>query len=132
MRYAPAPVYASRPSGVPTGLPVGADIPQAAALAFGAAGVAHRPAVQHKTVTEIAALLGGDDLPQGHFHLFGLLDAIHQPNAVAQADACLLYTSRSCGVQGIRVSENCAELRGAKMDMFQAAEMTRLLGIEIL
>ena len=39
---------------------------------------------------------------------------------------------RSCGVQGIRVSENCAELRGAKMDMFQAAEMARLLGIEIL
>ena len=40
-----------------------------------------------QTVAKIAAFLGRNDLPQGHFHLFRVLAILHQPNAVAQANA---------------------------------------------
>ena len=38
----------------------------------------HLPAVVHQAVAEIAALLGGDDFPQSHFHLLGLLQVFYQ------------------------------------------------------
>ena len=67
---------------------IAAHIPQAAALTIrcGACG-AHGAAMVHQPVAEITALLRGNDLPQRHFHLFGFLDVIYQPNAVAQPDA---------------------------------------------
>lgn len=38
----------------------------------------------------------------------------------------------SCNIEGIVVSESCSELKGAKIDVFQAAEIARILGIEIV
>ena len=64
-----------------------AQVGHLAAGAVGLAGVADRPAVHHQTVAEVAALLGGNDLPQGHLHPAGVLDAVHQAHAVDQPDA---------------------------------------------
>ncbi len=36
-----------------------------------------------------------------------------------------------CPLEGIRVSEHYTELRGAIVDLFQAAELAKLLGITI-
>ena len=43
--------------------------------------------MHHEAVAQVAALLGRDDLPQGHLHLLRLLDAIHEADLVAQPDA---------------------------------------------
>ena len=37
-----------------------------------------------------------------------------------------------CTIDGILVSDTYAELRGAKINMFQAAELARLLGVQIV
>ena len=43
--------------------------------------------MHHKTMAQIAAFLGRDDLPQGHFYFLRLLDAVHKADPVAQPDA---------------------------------------------
>ena len=37
-----------------------------------------------------------------------------------------------CTIEGIAVSENCAELRGARINALQATELARLLGVNIV
>ena len=43
--------------------------------------------MHHKAVAQVAALFRRNDLPQGHFHLLRLLDAVHKADLVAQTDA---------------------------------------------
>ncbi len=37
-----------------------------------------------------------------------------------------------CAIEGIMLSDTYAELRGAKINMFQAAEIARLFGVQVV
>ena len=46
----------------------------------------HGTSVIDKPMAEFTALLRRHDLPEFHLHLFRILDAVHQPDPVAESD----------------------------------------------
>ena len=67
--------------------PGGAKGTERAAFTMGTAGGAHRPAVEHHAVAEIAGLFRGKAEPKLLFNLEGILAAVGQAQAARDADA---------------------------------------------
>ncbi len=73
----------------------GAEIAKAAALTMGNGSCrAHIPAMVHQTMAEVTAFLRRYQLPQRHFHLFGLFDIFHQPYPVHQTANNLYFDTQ--------------------------------------
>ena len=61
--------------------------PQGTALALGAAGDTHRPAVEDHAVAEVVGLLGRQDGPELLLHLGRVLGAVGEAQQAGNADA---------------------------------------------